>query len=288
MKKITLKISAFLLFATFALQVQGQACPEIYTADGVYKISTCGLTPELYMTINASSGQLEWAAEETGALEATQNWTIQDHGLPASGGYIQVTANLTPGPGDFTLIVDQTTLDATGSDPEIQINVRPGLPIIDAADPNYGWDQFQRRRESGWGGPGNNALFAKPSPTSGALQGNLRYRDAPSAAGDPVLFQSPGSITAMRMVLVSLLSTEDFDTSSIFISNPVNDELSIKGLTANVKQVSVYSLLGKEVISTEVNDKSELNIDVSALSTGMYLVKMQGEKGSYTKKIVKQ
>jgi len=59
MKKITLKISAFLLLAISALQVNAQACPEIYTEDASYLISTCGETTELYMTIDGTTGDEE-------------------------------------------------------------------------------------------------------------------------------------------------------------------------------------------------------------------------------------
>ncbi|GAA4814925.1 T9SS type A sorting domain-containing protein [Litoribaculum gwangyangense] len=89
----------------------------------------------------------------------------------------------------------------------------------------------------------------------------------------------PGTIT---------LSTEAFDTSSIFVSNPVKNELSIKGLTPNVKEVSVYSLLGQKVLTKEVEGNSSLTVDVSRLTSGLYLVEMKGERGSFTKKIVKE
>jgi hypothetical protein len=85
-----------------------------------------------------------------------------------------------------------------------------------------------------------------------------------------------------------VLSNDKFDTSSIFISNPVNNEISIKGLTSNVKEVSVYSLLGQKMITEEVNAESSLTMDASSLSSGMYLVEMKGDNGSFTKKIVKQ
>jgi len=282
MKKITLKISAFLLLTMLSFQMQGQACPEIYTADGSYLISTCGETPELYMTISQTTGDLIWA-EEIGGDDPTQVWTIQDHVLPSGSGFVQITANV-PGAGDFTMIVDQTTIDpANANDKDFRISVRPGVPVADAADPNYGFDQFQRRRTAGFGGPGNDALFVKPLGASGGS----RYGVVPTAADEDVLFDGAG-IDGLRFVLVSLLSSEDFDTSSIFVSNPVNDVLNIKGLSSNVKQISVYSLLGKEVLTRNVDGQSALTLDVNALSSGMYLVKMQGDNGSFTKKIVKQ
>ncbi|GAA4950243.1 hypothetical protein GCM10023314_24480 [Algibacter agarivorans] len=279
MKKITLKINAFLCLTMFALQVQAQT----WTENGTYKISTSGLTPELFMTISTTTGDLVWA-EELAGEDPTQVWYIVDHRLPASAGYMEITANI-PGPGDFTMIVDQATIDlADPNDKNFRISVRPGLPIDDAGDPNYGFDQFQRRKTNPAPPVGNNALFVKPPAP---ISGGSRYGVIPATAGEDVLFDG-GGIDELKFYLIAALSTKDFDTSSIFISNPVNNELSIKGLTSNVKQVSVYSLLGKEVISREVNEQSALKINVSALSSGMYLVKMQGDNGSFTKKIVKQ
>ncbi|MFS4482760.1 T9SS type A sorting domain-containing protein [Hyunsoonleella sp. 2307UL5-6] len=283
MKKITLKISAFLLLTMFAFQVNAQQCPDVWTENGIYKISTCGLTPELFMTINGSTGALEWAAELTGD-DPTQLWTITDHREPAGTGFMEVWATI-PGVGDFAMAIDQSTIDPMDtSDNVFTLTVVPGQPIADTADPNYGFDQFQRRRTTGFGGPGNDALFVKP-PAPQA--GSSRYGTIPTAAGEAVEFTA-GTIDPLRFVFVATLSNEDFDTSSIFISNPVNNELSINGLTDNVNQVSIYSLIGQEVISRKLTGQATLTLDVSDLTSGMYLVKLTGANGSFTKKIVKQ
>ncbi len=286
MKKITLKFSAFLLFALFAIQAQAQ--PILWCGDGTYKIGARGTN--LFMTINGSTGELEWATELPGD-DPTQVWSIVGHRSPASAGLMEITSNA--GGIDWTMCM---SVAESANYPDVTLTVEQRLPESNGAGDWSGLDQFQRRKAkvdangdpdsngANPSGPKNNALFIQLA--DGVT--NSRYGVIPSAAGDPVQFDS-GGIDVIDYHLVALLSTADFDTSSIFISNPVNNnELSIKGLTANVKQVSVYSLLGKEVISREVNERSELNIDVSALSTGMYLVKMQGDNGSYTKKIVKQ
>jgi len=288
MKKITLKISAFLLFAMTALQVNAQNCPELYLDPGVYKLATCGLAgSELYMTINGSTGQLEWAAEITTApADATQLWTVQDHRMPASAGYVEITADLSAlGAGPWTMIVDQASYDGPGdTDGVVTVTARPGDPISDTGDPNYEYDQFQRRKATGWTGAGNNALFAKPPG-----QGNFRYSVPPTAAGDPVVFNDGGTINDIRFILVQALSTEEFDEKSVFISNPVKDELTIESVEQNIKKVSVYSLLGQRVISSNVEDSSFIKLDVSSLSRGVYIVKMEGENNaSLTKKIIKE
>ena len=276
MKKITLKISAFFLLTLFALQVHAQPCPEVWTVNGIYKISTCGLTPELYMTINGSTGALEWATELTGE-DPKQLWTITDHRTPASTGLMEITATI-PSVGNFTMAVDDIS-----AHPAYTLIARPGDPVSGTGTGDWsGKDQFQRRRTSGFGGPGNNALFLQTA--SGT---NSRYGVIPSAAGDPVQFDG-GGIDALRFVLISTLSNEEFDTSSIFVSNPVNNQLSVKGLTSNVKQISVYSLLGSEVLSRSVEGQSDINVDVSTLSSGMYIVELSGDAGKFPKKIIKQ
>ncbi|TBN02947.1 T9SS type A sorting domain-containing protein [Hyunsoonleella flava] len=98
----------------------------------------------------------------------------------------------------------------------------------------------------------------------------------------------PIELNQQWLLEAGTLSNEEFDSSSIFISNPVNSEISIKGLTADVNSISVFSLIGKQVLSREVNGETSLTLDSSALSSGMYLVKIQGDNGAFTKKIVKQ
>ena len=228
------------------------------------------------MTINLSTGVVEWQPE-IGGNDEKQVWTVTDHRTPASAGLMEITATIT-GLGTVTL--------ATGDDsghPNVSLIARPGDPVsvTPLAGDYSGLDQFQRRKTNS-GVSGNDALFLRNT-----LGTNSRYGVIPSAAGDPVQFDG-GGIDSLRFVQLSILSSEEFDTSSIFVSNPVNNELIIKGLPVEVKQISVYSLLGKEVLTQEVDAQSNLNIGVSTLTSGMYLVKMSSDNGSYTKKIVKQ
>jgi hypothetical protein len=280
----------------FALQVQGQA---LYTEPGTYKISTSGLTPNLYITVNTSTGAVEWAEELPGESEL-QLWTIKGHRTPASPGLVEITGNIT-GLGAVTLC----TLDDSAH-PLQTLAVRPGDPksvAFDNSDPDpanwvysgdrTGLDQFQRRKAKvnaeGLADPaganpanGNNALFLQNTVGT-----NSRYGVIPTAAGEAVQFDG-GGIDVIQFHLITPLSTANFDTSSIFISNPVKNRLDIKGLTASVSKVSVYTLLGRTVITKDVSGNSAVSVDVSSLSAGMYIVKLQGENGSFSKKIVKQ
>lgn len=301
MKKQLLKLSLLtfvMLFGTSAIQAQA-----LWTTNGTYKISTSGVTPELYLTINGSSGALEWA-EELADNDPTQVWNVIDHRTPASSGYMEIWATI-PGAGDFTMAVDKTTIDVdetTGlfdaNDKNFKIIVRPGQPIGDAADENYGFDQFQRRKakvdENGLADPnganpadGNNALFVKPSGASGGS----RYGVIPTAAGEEVLFDGGGiDVLQYHLIEEAVASVNTFDVDAFVITNPISDQLTIKGATSEVSQVVVYSVLGNKVLSEAINGvNGDININVSALVTGLYIVEVNGEKGQrLTKKIIKQ
>lgn len=292
MKKQLLKLTLFAFVALFgASTAQAQA---LWTENGVYKISTSGLTPNLYMTINlaATGGAplVEWQPEKTGDDE-TQLWTIVDHRTPASAGLMEITATIT-GVGTVTLC----TADDSAH-PAQTLTVRAGEPktvVVNGGD-HSGLDQFQRRKakvdanglaDSAGSNPtdGNNALFLRNT-----LGTNSRFGIIPSAAGDPVEFDG-GGIDVLQYHLVQALSVNTFDVDTFTISNPVNNQLTIKGATSKVKQVSLFSVLGNKILSQSVNSNNEdLTVNVSGLSTGLYIVEMTGFNGErFTRKIIKQ
>ncbi|WP_179321255.1 T9SS type A sorting domain-containing protein [Winogradskyella helgolandensis] len=80
------------------------------------------------------------------------------------------------------------------------------------------------------------------------------------------------------------LSVNDFNLNSISLHpNPTSSILNIE-MTKNIKQATVYSLLGKEVL--KIRNKQ---IDVSRLSNGVFLIKIEDENGNVsTKRFVKQ
>jgi hypothetical protein len=301
MKKQLLKLTLFAFVVLLsATTTQAQA---LWTTNGTYKISTSGVTPVLYLSINASSGALEWA-EELPNDDPTQVWNVIDHREPASSGYMEIWAAI-PGVGNVTLVVDQTTIDVdatTGlfdaNDKNMTLTVRFGDPIADTSDANYGFDQFQRRKtkvnaeglaDADGTNPadGNNALFVKPSGASGAS----RYGVVPAAAGDPVLFDGGGiDVIQYHLVEEAVASVNTFGVDAFVISNPVNNQLTIKGATSKIQELSLFSVLGNKVLSKKVNNSNgDISLDVNSLSTGLYILKMVGVNGEkFSKKILKQ
>lgn len=86
----------------------------------------------------------------------------------------------------------------------------------------------------------------------------------------------------------STLSNKDFSASNFQIfPNPATHAISIKSAAQNeISNVQVFDLLGKQVMDTELNNNS---LNISALSAGMYMVKINAVNGnSITKKIIKE
>lgn len=80
------------------------------------------------------------------------------------------------------------------------------------------------------------------------------------------------------------LSTSDFNlTQNISIyPNPTSSSVSISSAT-KILSLELYNLLGKRILITKNSNK----LDLSNLNSGVYLVKIQTEKGETTKKIIK-
>ena len=80
------------------------------------------------------------------------------------------------------------------------------------------------------------------------------------------------------------LSNDNFDsTKSITYPNPVRDILNIQ-TTKELNSVSVYNVMGQQVLNVTQN-LSQINM--SGLSNGAYLVKLNGATFTETLKVIK-
>lgn len=70
--------------------------------------------------------------------------------------------------------------------------------------------------------------------------------------------------------------------------NPTKDELTIKFVKNNRADIiRLIDLRGNEILVVENNGLNQLNIDVSSIASGMYLLQLQNEHGTRTVEIVK-
>jgi len=83
------------------------------------------------------------------------------------------------------------------------------------------------------------------------------------------------------------LSAASFDKNSLkFYPNPVKDILTLFNATA-IEKVSVYNMLGQEMLVAKINANSG-QVNLSALPTGSYMVKVVSGNASNTIKVLKQ
>ena len=83
------------------------------------------------------------------------------------------------------------------------------------------------------------------------------------------------------------LAVDDFDLSSIRIfPNPTSGNTLTIAVLEDVN-ISIFDILGKQVLKDQVS-RSNKKIDISQLNRGMYLIRLQTENGSITKKFIKQ
>ena len=84
---------------------------------------------------------------------------------------------------------------------------------------------------------------------------------------------------------LTTLSSNTFDLAEVSLSpNPSAKFINIKlGSLDTVKNLSLFSLTGQLVYESSNQNK----IDISEFNSGIYILKVNTEKGSFTKKVVK-
>ncbi|WP_299013462.1 LamG-like jellyroll fold domain-containing protein [uncultured Polaribacter sp.] len=103
-----------------------------------------------------------------------------------------------------------------------------------------------------------------------------------TAAITTVTMDADKNITANFSSTLSV-QDEDFVNNITMYPNPVSNVLNIKTNNITIQKIEMYSILGKKVLET-----SENRVDVSTLSKGVYLIKIQNNKGKIAiRKIVK-
>lgn len=89
--------------------------------------------------------------------------------------------------------------------------------------------------------------------------------------------------------LTSVLSTSEFLDSKFSVSpNPANDFITVSNSdNILVSGISITDLNGRVVKQNSYSNVSDIQVNVSDLASGMYMMNITSDKGSVTKKIVK-
>ena len=94
-------------------------------------------------------------------------------------------------------------------------------------------------------------------------------------------------VTNTTSTIVAVLHVNNFENNSVAIAPiPVVDILQIKALE-NITRVQLFDIQGR-LLQTQLADSTTTTLDFSGKSKGVYLVKVQTEKGIKVQKVIKE
>ena len=119
------------------------------------------------------------------------------------------------------------------------------------------------------------------APTTGVYYFGLNNNSAVGASQSFLFLDT--------LELTSVLSTSEFLASKFSVSpNPANDFISVTNSdNIIVSGISITDLNGRVVKQNTYTNVSDIQVNVSDLASGMYMMNITSDKGSVTKKIVK-
>jgi hypothetical protein len=85
------------------------------------------------------------------------------------------------------------------------------------------------------------------------------------------------------------LGQDDYLVNSVRLyPNPATDFLNLDGVdNSSISDIEIYSMLGQKLNSDFITTEKGIQLDVSPLNTGLYLVKIKTEKGITTRRFIK-
>lgn len=115
-----------------------------------------------------------------------------------------------------------------------------------------------------------------PQDPISSLQGVMPFSTAPM-----------GTLT---ISLEGILSVDELALENVSLSpNPATDLLMLQFPQAEFDRVVIYSALGQQVIARRIDGQQDLELDISELKSGVYLVHLQSTQGqTVVRKLVKR
>lgn len=127
-------------------------------------------------------------------------------------------------------------------------------------------------------------------PSSGVTINTwLRMRISSDAVGDPITGCSNSSRGQAEdyAVRITPLGIEEVANPFRIYPNPANENFHIKSSNQNIKNVTLYNLIGKKIFAQSNINNQNLSVNVSELPNGTYLVVIESESGlQITRKII--
>ncbi|HTO35856.1 MAG TPA: T9SS type A sorting domain-containing protein [Flavobacterium sp.] len=101
--------------------------------------------------------------------------------------------------------------------------------------------------------------------------------------------EAVGCDEVWSFTLAGEMNTSDFFSNNLSIyPNPANDFFSISSTTSVIENVKITDLNGRVVKSIAANGVSDIQVNISDLTTGMYFVTVETDNGTGSTKLVKK
>ncbi len=108
-----------------------------------------------------------------------------------------------------------------------------------------------------------------------------------NAAAQEVLFDDV-AIMAVANDKDLNVASNNLEASNVSVSpNPANDFVKVAATNALVNSISLTDLNGRTVKTLNVNNVSSTEVNVSDLASGVYMMNIKSDKGTTTKKFIK-
>lgn len=104
-----------------------------------------------------------------------------------------------------------------------------------------------------------------------------------SGSSGNVVFGNP-----LLDVIDGVLNSEEFDVENIHFVNPIDNMLSMRLPSSETGTLQLYSITGRLVLESKLDNQQAINIPVSNLNTGIYIMKLKTDNFSFAAKVVKK
>ena len=140
-------------------------------------------------------------------------------------------------------------------------------------------DSYDAGDESASGYPGFNAAQAFTSGPTRLGPGTMFPVTFNTLGVNPYrCVPHPGSMNGTITVVEVLSTQEKFRLNLKSYPNPVQEELNITSLI-RISSVEVFSILGKRVLASSVDNLTNTSVNMNGLQTGVYFVNVIAENG---------
>ncbi|AGC76325.1 putative secreted protein (Por secretion system target) [Nonlabens dokdonensis] len=90
-------------------------------------------------------------------------------------------------------------------------------------------------------------------------------------------------------VVSTTASVEDIDANAFKLyPNPASDNILVSSAEFNITEVAVMDMNGREVMKNSFQDTHQASLEISSLSSGMYLLRITADQGTVIKKLTKK